>query len=237
MTDGIVGLGAAVDRDEPLLASRLSNDRPMIHEVQDWLTDGAVTEFVRSDERNVLRRLIAGDTATWTSIVEAHQRRLGALGRSYRLSPQEVEDAVQMTWLQLLMHAEEIRDPACLGAWLAATMRHECVKLFKGRRDELIGDWRTREPEAPSTEEPEARLEDLEAALERKQLAAELWDLLDELPPRQRDLLRTLYGADEPSYAEVSARTGLPVGAIGPTRQRALRRLRELCEGTALRVA
>jgi RNA polymerase sigma factor (sigma-70 family) len=237
MTSEIVEFDAAVNRDGPLLACQLSTDPPVIHEVRNWLTDVAVDEYVGSDERNVLRRLKAGDTATWTSIVEEHQRRLGALGRSYRLSPQEVEDAVQTTWLLLLMHADEIRDPVCLGAWLAATMRHECLRLFRGRRNELVGDWGTREPEAPSAEEPEARLEDLEAALERKQLGAELWGLLDELPPRQRDLLRTLCGADEPSYAEVSARTGLPVGAIGPTRQRALRRLRELCEGTGLRVA
>jgi hypothetical protein len=35
-----------------------------------------------------------------------------------------------------------------------------------------------------------------------------------------------LFSTAEPNYAEVSRLVGLPIGSIGPTRQRALRSLR-----------
>jgi DNA-directed RNA polymerase specialized sigma24 family protein len=35
-----------------------------------------------------------------------------------------------------------------------------------------------------------------------------------------------LFSTPEPNYAEVSKLMGLPIGSIGPTRQRALRTLR-----------
>jgi DNA-directed RNA polymerase specialized sigma24 family protein len=49
---------------------------------------------------------------------------------------------------------------------------------------------------------------------------------LAELPSRQRELLLLLMQDPQPSYAEISRRTGIPVGSIGPTRSRALARLR-----------
>jgi DNA-directed RNA polymerase specialized sigma24 family protein len=63
---------------------------------------------------------------------------------------------------------------------------------------------------------------------------SERWETIDWLDaglsevgePCQK-LLTALYLDDsEPSYAEVSERLGMPVGSIGPTRARCLRRLR-----------
>jgi DNA-directed RNA polymerase specialized sigma24 family protein len=49
---------------------------------------------------------------------------------------------------------------------------------------------------------------------------------LAELPSRQRELLLLLMNDPQPSYDEIRRRTGIPVGSIGPTRARALERLR-----------
>ena len=54
----------------------------------------------------------------------------------------------------------------------------------------------------------------------------EKWAGFAELTQRQRDLLVLLLTDPPPSYAEISARLGIPVGAIGPTRARAVDRLR-----------
>lgn len=51
---------------------------------------------------------------------------------------------------------------------------------------------------------------------------------LAELPDRQRSLLMLLLEDPPLPYEEVSARLGLPIGSIGPTRGRALTRLRSL---------
>jgi DNA-directed RNA polymerase specialized sigma24 family protein len=47
-----------------------------------------------------------------------------------------------------------------------------------------------------------------------------------QLPLKRRELVRLLFSAAEPNYAEVSRLVGLPIGSIGPTRQRALKTLR-----------
>jgi hypothetical protein len=47
------------------------------------------------------------------------------------------------------------------------------------------------------------------------------------LPARCHELLRVLMASPPPSYAEVAAALGLPVGSIGPTRARCLQALRE----------
>ena len=48
-----------------------------------------------------------------------------------------------------------------------------------------------------------------------------------QLPPRCRDLLAMLLGDPPASYRQISERLGMPVGSVGPTQARCLRRLRE----------
>jgi RNA polymerase sigma factor (sigma-70 family) len=181
--------------------------------------------------RSELLRLVAdGDGTAWTVLVEEQRARLLALGRGYRLTHHETEDALQKTWLALLKHAGQIREPECLGAWLSTTMRRECLTLLRDRRVELVAEWDRHESRCAVVEDPLARLH----ALEEKEMAAQLWILVEKLPTRQRELLCTLYSDEKLSYAEVSVRTGLPIGAIGPTRQRALRRLRSLFDESHL---
>ena len=47
-----------------------------------------------------------------------------------------------------------------------------------------------------------------------------------ELPPMCHELLSMLMSDPAPAYAEISARLGMAVGSIGPTRARCLERLR-----------
>ena len=49
---------------------------------------------------------------------------------------------------------------------------------------------------------------------------------IDALPARQRELMLALLAEPEPSYAEVARALEMPIGSIGPTRARALARLR-----------
>jgi len=58
-----------------------------------------------------------------------------------------------------------------------------------------------------------------------------VWRALDRLSARCRELLRVLMASPPPSYAEVAAALGLPLGSIGPTRARCLQRLREEVAG------
>jgi DNA-directed RNA polymerase specialized sigma24 family protein len=61
-----------------------------------------------------------------------------------------------------------------------------------------------------------------------------LWSAFVRLPARDQRLLRMLVADPQPSYEEIGTALAMPIGSIGPTRGRALRRLRrelELNEG------
>lgn len=51
--------------------------------------------------------------------------------RRYRLADADAADAGQAVWLQLAGHIGQIRDPAALPGWLAATTRRECGRIVR----------------------------------------------------------------------------------------------------------
>jgi RNA polymerase sigma factor (sigma-70 family) len=182
-----------------------------------------------SNHSDLLQRLSAGDEQTWSETIARYAARLRRVGGEFRISAAEVDDALQATWLSLFRRAEQVRDVERLGAWLACTMRRCCLRVLCGpsrRNDELVDDWSRYETTPAKVDH-----DDVQHRVELADQIASMWGLVDQLSPRHRDLLHALYSTEEPSYAAVSARTGIPVGAIGPTRQRALTQLRRLVTG------
>jgi DNA-directed RNA polymerase specialized sigma24 family protein len=60
-------------------------------------------------------------------------------------------------------------------------------------------------------------------ALERRRAVR---DAMSTLPERQRQIVETLFFSADPSYANLASRLAVPIGSIGPTRERALARFR-----------
>jgi RNA polymerase sigma factor (sigma-70 family) len=170
------------------------------------------------DELELLvRRAAAGDDDAWTSLVQAFTPRLRAVARSHRLGAHDVDDVVQTTWLELLKYIGRLREPAKLCGWLHSTARHESLRTATAARRDAPLDEVFEEPSiAPEGDE---RLE----AAERK---AALAVALRTLPTHHRSLVQMLFADREPSYTDIAAELGIPVGSIGPTRARCLERLR-----------
>ena len=74
-------------------------------------------------------------------------------------------------------------------------------------------------------------LRDERASAEQELLAAErqaaLREAVTQLPPDGQQLIALLVADPPVPYAEISARLGIPVGSIGPTRGRCLDRMRQ----------
>jgi RNA polymerase sigma factor (sigma-70 family) len=163
----------------------------------------------------------AGDPAAWEEIMRRYGKLVSATVRSFRLQETDALDAVQMTWLRLAENAHRVKFPEKLGGWLATTARRECLHILGPAKPtpHLIDV-------APET------LADPSAGPEQSVIEADtartLRKLVAELPPRPRTVLRALFTAHHPpTYAEVARTTGIPPGAIGPTRARALQQLRD----------
>ena len=166
-----------------------------------------------------------GDAGAWDDLVVAYSGVIWAVTRGFRLSTSDGHDVVQTTWLRLLEHLDRINDPARVGAWLATTARRECLRaLALSKRTTLAGD-QTHLLDGIDLQLPEA-----DARLVAEERAADVRTALAQLPGRWQQLLTMLSSDPAPSYQEISLDLDVPIGSIGPTRGRALRRLAELLD-------
>ena len=162
-----------------------------------------------------------GDKLAWDALVERYAPLIWAICRWHRLERADADDVGQSVWLLLLDHLDNLRDPAALPGWLATTTRRECGRVLRAPRGPLAAEY------VPDME----ALPDAQAATaEQELLAAErqtvLREALLDLPPGCQRLIALLTADPPVPDATISARLGIPVGSIGPTRRRYLDRLR-----------
>lgn len=180
----------------------------------------------------LLDRIHQGDAAAWDEIVHRYRKLVMTTVRSFRLQEADALDAVQMTWLRLAENTHRIQFPERLGGWLATTARRECLHILRQVKPVPGLVDVTPDTVADPSIGPEQHVIDADTVQTLRQLVAEL-------PPLRRTLVRMLFTDHPRSYAEVARCAGIPPGGIGPTRARALRQLRDrLCEqGLGLDIA
>ena len=137
---------------------------------------------------------------------------------NFELNTEERNDAYAATFLRLYESLARVNDPEHLPGWVAMVARNEVLAVLRSRRrfDAVVAV--SSPPLTESLEDSVDDETDLRAALRRA---------LRQLPESAQWLMRFL-SADPPmSYADISRRLNIPIGAIGPTRQRTLARLRK----------
>jgi RNA polymerase sigma factor (sigma-70 family) len=178
---------------------------------------------------DLVTRARNGDRHAWDALVERYAPLIWSICRWYQLADADARDIGQNVWLCLVNQLGTLRDPAALPGWLATTTRRECGRMLRAARA----------PQAAGCELDAEALPDEQAISAEQQLLtaerhAALREALLDLPPQAQRLI-TLLAADPPlPYAEISARLGIPVGSIGPTRRRCLDKLRQHPAITAL---
>lgn len=180
----------------------------------------ATARSLPADAGALERFLIASDrpAGSWESFVERVSARVRAIARAHRLSPHDVNDVVQAAWLRLLEHGEQIREPAAVEGWLHTTARRESLRILRqGARARPTDPSALGDPAAPDPPDDE---------LDHEQRGAALRTAVAGLPRRQRELMALLMADPAPSYADIARAMDMPIGSIGPTRQRCLERLR-----------
>lgn len=167
-----------------------------------------------------------GDAEAWPRMVRRYEALVFSVPLRYRLSQAEAEDVVQNTFIALLNNLPTLRADSNLGAWLCTVARRYTWRVLRQNAREFLP-------------EPDSDLDWIQLAesLGASDAAAfDYWEMaellnrgLAQLPERCRELLIALYfDPDEPSYADIAARWGIPVGSVGPTRARCLERLKQL---------
>jgi RNA polymerase sigma factor (sigma-70 family) len=180
---------------------------------------------VPADIGELVRLAGAGNERAWAVLVDRFSPMLWAISRSYRLPAPDAADVVQVAWLRLLQHLPRLRQPQFVAAWLATTARRECLSAIHRHdreRPHDLGD-----ETFPAHEPGRGEVDEGLLRAERNHIVHRT---VKQLPPRQQLLVRLLSADPPATYREISAATGIPIGSIGPTRARALHRLRTLLE-------
>lgn len=173
----------------------------------------------RADTRALLAAASDGDADAWSLLVDQFAPLVWSVARGYRLGAPSTDDLVQTVWLRLAEHSHRIREPEKLAGWLATTTRNQALDMIR-RRDRQI----------PTGELPRPVVVDdrgVDEALLASEELAEVLDAFGQLDNETKLYLR-LFCADPPlDYQSISEVTGRPVGSLGPTRIRCLKKLRE----------
>jgi RNA polymerase sigma factor (sigma-70 family) len=170
------------------------------------------------DLLKIVRAAVRGDERAWERLTEEFTPMIRGIARRHRLASFDQDDVVQRTWMALVRHIDHLQQPSSIGGWLATTARNESVRVIRQRAREI--------PCEDVTERQPAQDQDVHLMLEEERRDA-VRTVAASVSPHQRALLAVLSVEPALSYEEVSERLGIPVGSIGPTRQRVIARMRK----------
>jgi len=165
----------------------------------------------------------AGEEQAWEELVKRLDSTLRVIARGYRLGAADVDDVVQATWLRAYLRIDQVREPSSFAGWLIMTLRREAMRLMQRGVREVPSD----AADLPGGDQVTPSAEDnLVERIMARELATNVREAIDRLPGRQRRLMWCMLTSPVPSYELLAERLEMPLGSIGPTRDRALRRLR-----------
>jgi RNA polymerase sigma factor (sigma-70 family) len=174
-----------------------------------------------SPTADLVLRARKGDADAWDALVERFAPLIWSICGRYSLERADAYDVGQYVWLRLVDHLEAIHDPAALPGWLATTTQRECLRALRAvRNQQPFGH------ELDVESIPDERTGMAEHELLRAERRAALREAFYRLPPPCQRLIALLLEDQPVPYAEISARLGIPVGSIGPSRGRCVEKLR-----------
>ncbi|MBA3791534.1 MAG: sigma-70 family RNA polymerase sigma factor [Rubrobacter sp.] len=184
------------------------------------------TRVAADSDRDLIRRCLAGSVGAWQRLLDNYEGLVYSIPLRYGLSRDDAADVAQITFTILIQSLHTLSEDSRLGPWLATVARRHTWRFLERNRRETASE----------------RLEDTRLAQSAVLLgkhdadSIEHWELtewldtgLSKISESCRELLLALYfQPEQPSYAEIVDRLGMPLGSIGPTRARCLKRLKQV---------
>ena len=186
------------------------------------------------DNTKLIRRCLQGDADAWNQLVDHYARLVHSVPVRHGLEPDQVEDVAQDVFLALAKNLHSIENPDALPGWLVTTARRlSWLAVRKSRRetsldaDALSVVSESHRTVIHTTQMP--TINELHEGWARQEVLAQG---LHHIGERCRTLLTLIFlSPKEPSYDDISDELGISKGSIGPTRNRCLKKLREILIG------
>ena len=184
-------------------------------------------------DAEVIRAVLAGDVDAFARLVDRHHGRCLRVATHLLGDKDDAEDVVQDAFVRAYRHLGGYRECDRFGAWLLRIVVNQCrtrqarearyLRLEAPHSSTSFGS----EPEVQGAIARAVAEPPCETAEQRTDQRAELAYALSQLAPEQREAV-VLRFADELSYQEISALTGVGVSALKMRVQRGCARLRTL---------
>ncbi|MDX2147107.1 MAG: sigma-70 family RNA polymerase sigma factor [Planctomycetota bacterium] len=174
-----------------------------------------------SEESSSQERSGQAGPLNWSRILSDHGPMVRAICRSRGLASDESDDVMQNVLIALFRSKCELKNPYALRAWIRTAARREAGRIARTAKRAFGLD------EALQMASPEnfGSLDD------RRRLRARIREAMQELSPNAGRLLHALFFSESGSaYQHVATALGVPIGSIGPVRQRALRAMEQALE-------
>jgi RNA polymerase sigma factor (sigma-70 family) len=185
----------------------------------------ASTDNRASGADNPITALELSDEHGWNALIEAYQPIIKSVCRNYRLKPEDAADVSQTVWMKLADNLDRIREPRAIPGWIKTTATREALGVLRSRDRLSVVDVSQDNSAARSLLSPSTYSSEVDARMLDAERRAAVRNGLAELTERHRKLLSLLVADPPISYQEISDQLGLPMGSIGPTRARSLRKL------------
>ena len=182
----------------------------------------APSPYKRKSDAELVNMCLGGDARAWEALIKRYRRYIYAIPVKYGLKTPDAHDVFQNVCLALLERLHQLKDETKITPWLGTTTARLCLAANSERQREMA----TPDEEFEETLDPTQSLEEIRLLAEAQQ---DLRDCVRDLPPRCRDLLEMLYFDQiKPSYQQISDALGIAVGAISPSRNRCLEKLKRM---------
>lgn len=175
---------------------------------------GTITD---TEAARLKRAYLAGEEDALSILLTGYRRLAFSISTGwYGLSPEDAEDVYQDACVDFMVKISRIRSPR---PFIIGTIMNLSRKNLSNRWRTVSGpsDFSEYAGSGPSADR----------IMAENELHGILQNALDYLDPQQRQLVTLLFEEEVP-YKELAERMNIPIGSIGPTRQKILKRLRAL---------
>lgn len=189
-------------------------------------------EQAQPDDAELVARCRQGDAQAWATLVHRYERVVNAIARRVGLDHATAADVFQTVFMRLFQHLNNLSEPGRLRAWVITTTRREASRqrTLAARTELITATADDAEPQPPEPPEPTPDWQNPQDSLEHWQELVAIQQAFDRLNPRCQQLLKALFLEDDGDYGSIARKLSMPVGSIGPTRGRCLKRLRQMLE-------
>lgn len=178
-----------------------------------------------NDEKELIRRLQAGETSAFRELVENHKRALFNLAYDLLGNAQDAEDISQEAFIKVYRSIGDFRGEAQLGSWMYRIVVNLCLNRRRKKAlsaMELRESFEDDETHAPTpTSDHEANPE---KTTEVAMMRGHLRQALEQLSPQQKTIFVLRHDEDLP-LAEIGEILKISPGTVKSQLFRALRKL------------